>query len=110
MNSEKEKKSKQIAKPKVENIGQNPPPYSPVHATAREIPKSAEWQEGKDRNNAQTDRRTKRRSDGKKKRAYDHPSSGVYIVVIVSASVVRIFMDHDNISVMDESLVDEASY
>lgn len=67
MNSEKEKKSKQIAKPKVENIGQNPPPYSPVHATAREIPKSAEWQEGKDRNNAQTDRRTKRRSDGKKK-------------------------------------------
>lgn len=47
---------------------------------------------------------------GKKKRACDHPSSGVYIVVIVSASVVRIFMAHDNISVIDGSLVDEAPY
>lgn len=47
---------------------------------------------------------------GKEKRACDHPSSGVYIVVIVSASVVRIFMAHDNISVMDGSLVDEACY
>lgn len=47
---------------------------------------------------------------GKKKRACDHPSSGVYIVVIVSASVVRMFMACDKIIVMDGALVVESPY